>query len=471
MSDHVGVDEGATTPQINAAPKVVNGTSVADVFHCNSVDVNTATNQMLVSARHTNAVYNIDRSSGLITWKLGGTASNKDGARILTRLNDPVGNTAGQHDARYRSNGDITFYDNHSGLTGPSRGVEYAINVAAGTATWVWQYAAPDGQPATATGTFRRSADGNDNVIGWGFKPGPFFTEVNASGNVLLEATFPNGEFTYRTKKVAQSEIDVDLLRHGVSAPTFTGWESLGGISTSAPAVASRGSGKLDVFVRGGDNAIHTRSFDRTWSGWSTLGGTFTSAPAVAARGAQRLELFARGEGNQLFQRSFNKTWGPWKNLGGGITSAPAVVVRGAKIDVFARGNDGQLMQKTFDKTWSPWKGLGGVLVGAPAATSWSSNRIDVFVRGTTNQLHHKWFDGNTWSGWESLGGVITAAPAATTWKARHLEVFVQATDGTARRKTFDKTAWSCIPAARRASERRHGGGCVGRESRRPLLP
>ncbi|MGW1071572.1 hypothetical protein [Streptomyces sp. NPDC002537] len=43
------------------------------------------------------------------------------------------------------------------------------------------------------------------------------------------------------------------------AAPTvkaWSGWESLGGGLTSAPAVSSWSSGRLDTFVRGSDNAL-----------------------------------------------------------------------------------------------------------------------------------------------------------------------------------------------------------------------
>src|SRR5262249_51837024 len=41
---------------------------------------------------------------------------------------------------------------------------------------------------------------------------------------------------------------------------TFTGWESLGGVSSGAPATTTWGPGRLDVFVRGTDN--------RLWHKW-----------------------------------------------------------------------------------------------------------------------------------------------------------------------------------------------------------
>jgi hypothetical protein len=223
MSDHVGIAEALTTPRLVNALSDVNGAPAADVFHCNSVDVD-ANGNFLVSARSNNAVFFINGSTGDIVWKLGGTPANLDGATILTIQNDPLVTISGQHDARFRPNGNVSLYDNHTRQTGPARGVEYAIDVNAGTATLVWQHTASDGTPAAATGSFRRSADGSANLIGWGFKTGYGFTEVGATGNVLLDVIFPNGEQTYRVVKQPRAAINVNLLRAAVPAPVPAGF-------------------------------------------------------------------------------------------------------------------------------------------------------------------------------------------------------------------------------------------------------
>jgi hypothetical protein len=47
-----------------------------------------------------------------------------------------------------------------------------------------------------------------------------------------------------------------------------------------------------------------------------------TSAPAVSSRASNRLEVFARGQNNQLITMSWNGSrWSSWSNLGGTITS------------------------------------------------------------------------------------------------------------------------------------------------------
>jgi hypothetical protein len=449
MSDHVGIDEALTTPRLLNAPSDVNGTSAADVYHCNSLEVDPSGN-VLISSRHTSAVYLVDKTSGAIVWKMGGTGSNHDNAQILTIQNDPEGMFSGQHDARLHSNGDVSVYDDHTGATDAARGAEYAIDTNAGTATLVWQYAAPDGLPSAATGSFRRSADGNDNVIGWGFKAGGYgFTEVDAAGNVLLNVTFPNGEVTYRAVKEPTAAIDAEVLRRSVPPPTapVSRWESLGGTLTSAPAVASQGNGLLDVFVRGTTDQLHYKSYNHgAWSRWESLGGALTSAPAVASQGNGLLDVFARGTNNQLYHLSYNHgRWSRWESLGGTLTSAPAATSQGnGLLDVFARGTTGQLHYKSYNHgAWSRWESLGGTLTSAPAVASQGNGLLDVFVRGTDGSAYQKSYNHGAWGHWERLGGTLTSAPAAASQGNGLLDVFVRGTDGSAYQKSYKNGTWS----------------------------
>jgi hypothetical protein len=178
--------------------------------------------------------------------------------------------------------------------------------------------------------------------------------------------------------------------------------------ATSDPAAVSWGSGRIDLFVRGADNAIWHKYFANSqWSAWVSLGGALASGPAVSSWGAGRLDVFARGTDNTLQHTWYAQGWaGRWESLGGGITADPAAVAWGVnRMDVFVRGTDNALYHKWFDGAWSGWEGLGGVLASGPAVSTWGPDRLDVFVRGTDNALHHTWYD-RGWSGtWESLGG------------------------------------------------------------------
>ena len=218
----------------------------------------------------------------------------------------------------------------------------------------------------------------------------------------------------------------------------WRGWEPLGGVLASGPAVASWGGGRLDVFVRGVDGQLWHRWFDGEWRGWEPLGGVLASGPAVASWGGGRLDVFVRGVDGQLWHRWFDGEWRGWEPLGGVLASGPAVASwGGGRLDVFVRGVDGQLWHRWFDGEWRGWEPLGGVLASGPGAASWGGGRLDVFVRGVDGQLWHRWFDGE-WRGWEPLGGVLASGPGAASWGGGRLDVFVRGVDGQLWHRWFD---------------------------------
>lgn len=215
-SDHIDPVQEST----GAESIPVGGQNVVDAFHLNSIDVDAAGN-LLVSARNLDAVFSIDRASGRIRWKMGGAPYSKDGARLVRVVDDPQGSFRRQHDARLLPSGDVTVFDDHTTGQGVARGVEYAVDLAAGTARLVWEYR---GQvPAEAMGSFRRYTDGS-SLIAWGLSSQPLsfagtFTEVDAKGNALLDVTFIEGDSTYRAVKVPIDALDLDVMRRTAGHP------------------------------------------------------------------------------------------------------------------------------------------------------------------------------------------------------------------------------------------------------------
>ncbi|HEY5474409.1 MAG TPA: hypothetical protein VIK32_14625, partial [Candidatus Limnocylindrales bacterium] len=90
---------------------------------------------------------------------------------------------------------------------------------------------------------------------------------------------------------------------------------SLGGVLTSAPAVAINKDGRLEVFVRGTDSAswhVWQTAPNNGWSGWASLGGILSDGPAVGSNADGRLEVFARGAALNLihtWQTAPNDGW------------------------------------------------------------------------------------------------------------------------------------------------------------------
>lgn len=215
-SDHI--DPVREAPEADSVP--VGGQTVVDVFHCNSIDVDTVGN-VLVSARNTDAVFYIEKTSGRILWKLGGPPYSKDGAQLVRVVDDPQGSFSCQHDARFQPDGVVSMFDDHTSLAGVARGVEYAIDLPSSTARVAWQTLGPTS--SVAMGSFRSTSDGTW-IVGWGMSthPGQFdtaFTEVSASGQDLLDMSFVRGDATYRASKVAPGDFDVDVLRATAGRP------------------------------------------------------------------------------------------------------------------------------------------------------------------------------------------------------------------------------------------------------------
>ncbi len=179
--------------------------------------------------------------------------------------------------------------------------------------------------------------------------------------------------------------------------------ESAAGIS--APAVASRGPGLLDVFVRGQDGQLYINSYDRSdedndsdgWSGWSSPApGRLTSAPAAVS----------------------------WDR------NNPSLDPDAKRLDVFARGADDGLWHLTRTSgRWGAWRSVGGQLASSPDVASWAANRLDVVVRGADNLLYRTAWDGG-WSGWEHVktkpARTHTADPGVLSWGSDQLAVFTR---------------------------------------------
>ncbi|MGD0109095.1 MAG: hypothetical protein ABSC06_34435 [Rhodopila sp.] len=96
-----------------------------------------------------------------------------------------------------------------------------------------------------------------------------------------------------------------------MTGPGWGGWESLGGTfnSSSSPVVVSWGSGRLDIFGLGIDNAMYHNWWDASgvtgpgWGGWESLGGVFnsSSSPATVSWGSGRLDIFGFGTDNAMY--------------------------------------------------------------------------------------------------------------------------------------------------------------------------
>ena len=187
---------------------------MVEPFHCNSIDVS-PDGDLLVSARGMDSVFLVSRATGAVLWKMGGATYTKDDAPYLAVQNDPETSFYRQHDARFLPNGDISMFDDQSQKKGPARAVIYSYDVAAGTATMVWQYQGTT--TSGAMGSFRVMDDGS-RIIGWGGPSTRAFTELDATGNDVLDFYFPDGTQSYRAIKIPTTAFDINLLRSSAGA-------------------------------------------------------------------------------------------------------------------------------------------------------------------------------------------------------------------------------------------------------------
>jgi hypothetical protein len=177
----VGIAESYAPP-----PKAKAGAKAPpyDYFHVNSIEVE-PNGSFLVSARNTRAVYEIDRKTKKVLWRLGGKKSDfKMGAG--TKF-------AWQHDARRQPDGTITIFDN--GAAPPvekfSRVLILRVNTKTKKATLVRSYHHPQRLLAPFEGNAQFLSNGNI-VVGWGAQP--YVSELSRSGALLFDAYFGDGK-------------------------------------------------------------------------------------------------------------------------------------------------------------------------------------------------------------------------------------------------------------------------------------
>lgn len=160
-----------------------------DYLHINSIE-QLPDGNLLVSGRHTWALYKLDRETGSIIWTLGGKRSHF--------LMGPGTQFAWQHDARQHSEQVLTVFDN--GSDGPltteheSRGLVLEVDEPRRRVTLRRAYTSPDRLLAGAMGSVQIGSQ--DRVL-VGFGVASHITEFASDGTVLLDAALPPGMYTY----------------------------------------------------------------------------------------------------------------------------------------------------------------------------------------------------------------------------------------------------------------------------------
>jgi Arylsulfotransferase (ASST) len=179
-----------------------------DLVHLNSVEKDG--DGFIVSARHLDAVFRIDRKSKRITWKLGGTHTDQS----LALSGDPFPDQpfGGQHDARLYGDGTLTLFDNATLLSRGPRALRYRIDPIAKTATFLEGVSA--GVKESVFGGSARKLPDTNWVVYWGGST--LVTEQTPAGQRVLSLSFHNKRWGYRVAPILPGQLSAITLRHGM---------------------------------------------------------------------------------------------------------------------------------------------------------------------------------------------------------------------------------------------------------------
>jgi Arylsulfotransferase (ASST) len=242
-----------------------------DYFHVNSVDSDAA-GDLLVSGRGTHTVYEIDRNTGRIHWRLGGKHSDFSlGAKVPFHS---------QHDARWLNANTMSIFDNGAGV-GPdnhasSRGIVIHVDRKKRRADLDAEFIQPDGKLFSSQGDVQR-LPGGGYFVGWG--EGPFATEFSANGAVVFALQFTTGQ-SYRAYRfgwigrptsppdavATQSAGTTTVYASWNGATRVDRWEILGGPTAqqlTPIATAARTGFETAVTVSASPVVIEVRALDR----------------------------------------------------------------------------------------------------------------------------------------------------------------------------------------------------------------
>jgi Arylsulfotransferase (ASST) len=191
-----------------------------DYIHINSIDPGTS-GDVLLSARNSWELYDVNIKTGAFNWQLGGGHSN-------FKLG-PGTKTYWQHDAEWQTGGLISVFDN--GSTPPkekqSRGVLLKPDYATKTVSLVKAFTNPTKTLlAPAQGNLLKLPAGNW-LMGYGNLPN--FTEYDAAGGVLLDGELGPNVQDFRTYLSPWSghpttSPAIVAKRNGSSITVLTSW-------------------------------------------------------------------------------------------------------------------------------------------------------------------------------------------------------------------------------------------------------
>ncbi len=162
-----------------------------DYCHANAIAEDTDGN-LLISMRHLNAIYKINRQTGNVMWVLGGESSD------FTWINDD--GFSGQHNIRVLGVNNYSLFDNGN-MSNPqiTRGLEFTVDTISWSATMNREIIHPQNNYTPAMGS-AHITEFDEAIIGYGlsYLPAPRMAHFDAQNNLLAELYFQDSIVSYR---------------------------------------------------------------------------------------------------------------------------------------------------------------------------------------------------------------------------------------------------------------------------------
>jgi len=207
---HIGLREtGRWWRSVLSNPRRRLQRQIFDPVHINSIEPR-GSGEVVISTRHTDAVYGIQRSTGEIRWKLGGTPTGKS----LRVTGDPATKLlGGQHDARIDAHGRLTIFDNGKDRPRRPRVVFYRLDLGQRRALYRGQLNDPQVKRSHCCGSARETSDGGW-LVSWG--DNPLVTRFDSAGRIDFRIHLPAS--TFRAVPVPEGATSVAQLQRGMAA-------------------------------------------------------------------------------------------------------------------------------------------------------------------------------------------------------------------------------------------------------------
>ena len=224
-------------------------------------------------------------------------------------------------------------------------------------------------------------------------------------------------------------------------------------------SVTSWGTNRFDLFVRGTDGAIYTKT-------WDTASPQLGQQPLVSIDvrmelsrgihhrnaggrlwGNNRIDIFMRGGDPDPRTNAFNSmalhhlywngsSWN-WQQIGTWASHRIRWLFRGREPPGRLRARLERNIYHYYSSNGTSWAFEAVPTDGGPTtflptmkAISTSAGTLDLYAVGTNGWAYHNHYDQyGVWSGWNDLHGLVTGTPAVTTWGGGRQDIFFKGAD------------------------------------------